>query len=30
MLPSGQQRDSMVCRLIGCYQEPRAQKENIG
>jgi hypothetical protein len=30
MLPIGQQRDSMVWRLIGGSQEPRAQKENIG
>jgi hypothetical protein len=30
MLPSGQQGDSMVWRPIGCSQEPRAQKENIG
>jgi hypothetical protein len=30
MFPLGQQRDSMVWRPIGCSQEPRAQKENIG
>jgi hypothetical protein len=30
MLPSGQQRNSMVWRPTGCPQEPRAQKEDIG
>jgi hypothetical protein len=30
MLLSGQQRDSIVWRPIGCSQEPRAQKEDIG
>jgi hypothetical protein len=30
MFPLGQQMDSMVWRPIGCSQEPRAQKEDIG
>jgi hypothetical protein len=30
MLPSGQQRNPLVWRPIGCSQEPRTQKEDIG